>query len=654
MSKEHILACLSSSPSNETLLKTAAELARVSEGTLTALYVEAPSKSGKKGSEALDRHIRLAESLGANIERDFGTDIPGTIARYARQNAVTKIVIGQSAPPRFRWIRTRSITDRILEEKLPASLVVVPAKGSAARYHMNLNRRPEEPLHAGLRDYIQIIVTLAGATLLSRGFQRLGVHVSNIATLYILAVLIISILTSRRLLGILSSLLSIIIFNFFFIKPFLSFQFYSPSYLVTFGVMLIAAVISGQLAARLKNYAEHAERSAYRMSILLDTSQSLQKTQGEKNILNTAGRQIVRLVGRSILVCPPEKGGPGRPYLLDEDEVRPVGSLEGVDGEAVRWCWMNGNQTGAGSDQYPGARYCYLPVATRGNRFGVIGLPSRETYISPYARSICQSILSECALAAENEKNAREKEETKLIAKNAELRADLLRSLSHDLRTPLTSIYGNADNLLVNGPSLSGGEKQRIYQDIYDDAEWLTNMVENLLAVTRLVNGTVHVAKNVEVVDDVIDEAVRHVDREISEHRLEVLHGDDILLARMDARLISQVIINLINNAVKYTPKGSVIRVSARRKGAQVEVEVADNGPGLSDDVKSHAFEMFYTGSRKVADSKRSLGLGLALCRSIIGEHGGTIRAANRPEGGAVFTFTLPAVDVPSDVTDGE
>ena len=161
-------------------------------------------------------------------------------------------------------------------------------------------------------------------------------------------------------------------------------------------------------------------------------------------------------------------------------------------------------------------------------------------------------------------------------------------------------------------------------------------------------------AKNVEVVDDVIDEAVRHVDREISEHRLEVLHGDDILLARMDARLISQVIINLINNAVKYTPKGSVIRVSARRKGAQVEVEVADNGPGLSDDVKSHAFEMFYTGSRKVADSKRSLGLGLALCRSIIGEHGGTIRAANRPEGGAVFTFTLPAVDVPSDVTDGE
>ena len=238
------------------------------------------------------------------------------------------------------------------------------------------------------------------------------------------------------------------------------------------------------------------------------------------------------------------------------------------------------------------------------------------------------------------------KKKAAILAKNEQLRANLLRAISHDLRTPLTSISGNADNLLANYQKMDDDTRKRTFTDIYDDSMWLINLVENLLAVTRIEGGQVHLTQSVELMDEVITEALRHINRKSKEHAIRVSASDELILARIDAKLIVQVIINLVDNAVKYTPAGSVIEIHTQKHAQTVVVSVSDNGPGIPDEQKPRIFDMFYSGANKVADSRRSLGLGLSLCKSIVTAHGGTISVADNHPNGAAFTFTLPAGEV--------
>ena len=223
-----------------------------------------------------------------------------------------------------------------------------------------------------------------------------------------------------------------------------------------------------------------------------------------------------------------------------------------------------------------------------------------------------------------------------------------------DLRTPLTSISGNAGILLSNEEVLGEEQRRQIYADIYDDSLWLINLVENLLYVTRIEDGTMQLRKSTELLDDILAEAVRHARRRRGEHRIKLQSTDDLILVKADARLIVQVAVNIIDNAMKYTPPGTDIVIETGRKGAQAFVRISDNGSGISDEEKEHVFDMFYTGENRIADSRRSLGLGLALCRSIVSAHGGTISVTDNVPHGAVFTFTLPAADAESPETDGK
>ena len=216
----------------------------------------------------------------------------------------------------------------------------------------------------------------------------------------------------------------------------------------------------------------------------------------------------------------------------------------------------------------------------------------------------------------------------------------------HDLRTPLTSISGSAGNLLANYEKMEAADRVRAFTDIYDDSQWLINLVENLLAITRIEGGQVHLSQSVELMDEVVAEALRHIDRHSGEHTIRSSASDDLILAKIDAKLIVQVLINLVDNAIKYTPAGSVIEIHAEKQNRWVVVTVSDNGPGIPDEQKPRIFDMFYSGANRAADSRRSLGLGLALCKSIVTAHGGTISVSdNRPQG-TVFTFTLPAGEV--------
>ena len=256
------------------------------------------------------------------------------------------------------------------------------------------------------------------------------------------------------------------------------------------------------------------------------------------------------------------------------------------------------------------------------------------------------SVLGECALALENEQNLLEKEEAAVLAQKEQLRANLLRAISHDLRTPLTSISGNASNFLSNGDKMDAETKRQLFTDIYDDSMWLINLVENLLSVSRLEENHLNLHFSSELVSDVIDEALKHINRKSVEYHISVEHADEFLLAKMDPKLIVQVLINLVDNAIKYTPAGSHITIRTKAQDGMAVLSVSDDGAGIPDEMKPRIFDMFYSGAQRIADSRRSLGLGLSLCKSIVTAHGGAISVADNQPHGTIFTFTLPIEEV--------
>ncbi len=249
------------------------------------------------------------------------------------------------------------------------------------------------------------------------------------------------------------------------------------------------------------------------------------------------------------------------------------------------------------------------------------------------------------SLAVRLKRSAKEREEAAILIENERLRADILRTVSHDLRTPLTSISGNASNLLSEGESFDAQTRKQLYRDIYEDSLWLIDLVENLLASTKLENGAaLHLST--ELVEELVEEALAHIRPMEHGQSLTAEAAEEPLLVRADARLIVQVITNLVNNAVQYTPPETHICLSARREGKWVRISVADDGNGIPAEDKEHLFDAFYVGEGRRSDGRRGLGLGLALCRTIIRAHGGEIQVSDNLPHGAVFSFTLPAEEV--------
>ena len=266
--------------------------------------------------------------------------------------------------------------------------------------------------------------------------------------------------------------------------------------------------------------------------------------------------------------------------------------------------------------------------------------------LDAFDKNLLIAMLGECGLALEKEALNETKNKIALQAEQDQLRANLLRAISHDLRTPLTSISGNAGILMGNASVLDDEKRRQLYADIYDDSIWLIDLVENLLSVTRIENGSMDIELQPELLDEVIQEALRHVNRKSREHTITLDLPDDMVMARMDSRLIVQVIINIVNNAIKYTPVGSHITVSAKRAGPMVQVEIGDDGPGVSDRAKARLFDMFYTADNQRGDGRRGIGLGLSLCKSIVAAHGGRIGVRDNDPKGTVFYFTLQSEEV--------
>ena len=523
-------------------------------------------------------------------------------------------------------------------------------------------------------DFAAAFLALLGATVLGLAFHEAGLAGSTILAVYLVAVLLGSLKADSFFYSIVASPLAVILFNYFFQTPRFTLTAYGLNYPFTFAFLFVTSAVVSSLTIRTRREAQMNARKAYRTEVLLETEHRLQEANGVDSILSTTAEQVIKLLRTTVVIYQVSPSG----RLLDPslfssgnpDEDVTMTSLVSDDERAVAaWVAGNNKRAGTGTGTLMNARCLYLPIRGKDTVVGVAGIVLADEDLDAFEKNLLLVMLDECGQAVERERSAEDAHRIRLKAEQESLRANLLRSISHDLRTPLTSISGDASILLSSADVLTDDKKRAIYTDIYEDALWLVNLVENLLVVTRLDNGTMTLKTEPELVEDVIREAFHHLNRKAALHDVRV-EVDPLLMAQMDGRLIMQVIINLVNNAVTYTPEGSRITVSARRaeRGQQpgsmglVAVSVADDGPGIAPADRTEIFTMFYKGKNVGSDARRGMGLGLALCKSIVEIHGGTIAVDALPESertspdrpGTVITFTLPAVEYEANHAEAE
>ena len=645
---EHILVCLSSAPSNEKIIRTAARMAGAFRCGFTALFVETKAFQwmNARDKQRLQGNMRLAQQLGASIETVYGDDVAYQIAEFSRLSGVTKIVLGRSGIPHRLLLRKTSLTERLIELTPELDIHIIPDNGA----NRLLETKHREVMHMpsiSVLDLLKSAGILILVTLIGLLFYNFGFTEANIITLYILGVMLISVYTRSSICSLVASIASVLTFNFLFTVPRFTLQAYDSEYPITFLVMFLASLLTGSLASKLKSHAKRSAQVAWRTKLLFETSQNLQRTHTQEEIISVTAKQLLKIFQRDIVVYPMDEKGLLEPEIfLVDGAASPQRYTTAKEREVAQWVLSNNKRAGVGTETLPDALCTYLSIRTGERVYGVVGIAASEKPLDSFESSILLSVLGECALALENQKNVEEKEAAAVLAKNEQLRANLLRSISHDLRTPLTSISGNASNLLSNESVLDADTRRQMYEDIYDDALWLTGLVENLLYITRIEDKRLDLELRDELVSEVVQEAVKRLDRKAEGHVISVVSDDDFVFARMDARLVVQVLINLLTNAVKYTPEGSHITVRTAKDGDRLRISVEDDGPGIPDEEKNKVFDMFYSAGDRSTHGARSIGLGLYLCRAIISAHGSELRLKDNDPHGSIFYFELPVGEV--------
>ncbi|WP_447387222.1 DUF4118 domain-containing protein [Streptococcus pseudopneumoniae] len=646
VTKEHVLVCVSPSPSSSHVIRAASRLASALNADFTALYIG--SLDRELTNQELHQNLELAERLGAKVTVMDYNNVTKQIADYAKLSRVSKLVVGKSGS-RTIWPKENIV--EVLSKNVPdLDMFVVHNTRGKKETSVGKLSLPSwfSKWQFSFSDLVKTLVVLLLVTLTGLLFRFWNLSTNNIIIIYILSVQINAVWTKGKLYSVISSILSVLCFNYFFVAPYYTVTSFNPTYPMTFAIMLITGLITSSLIKRIQEQARLSTEKSYLTELLLQTNRGLSQADSIPSILEELAIQVKKLLNSDVVIYPVTGGTLETPkYFPTSHSLRTLADYYQYNERGVvEWVLYNNKQAGATTNTLSAAKFLYLSVRGKDSVFAIIGiLIEDKTMIDLFEKSVILTVLGEASLALEKEALREEQQKMELKIQKEQLRVDLLRGISHDLRTPLTSISGQSKLMMETGGIM---EKQRMIElaaYIYDDSMWLINLIENLLSITKLDNDTT-LSLRINVFDELIEEALKHVDQHIKNHDFVLILSDDLLIAKMDAPLIVQVLVNIINNAVKYTHEGSLITLTSNRKDQNLVVEVSDDGPGINDQAKEKIFDLFYTSENLASDGKRGLGIGLSLCKSIITAHGGTIYVHDNTPKGVIFGFTLPLAEV--------
>ncbi len=631
---ERLLVAVGPSPYSMRLIRAAKRLADRLNAEWIAVYVETPAMLRLR-PEARDRiaqHLRLAEQLGAETLTLSGIRMSDEILACARARNVTKIVVGKPARPAWRRLLKGSMIDALVEGSGDIDVYVIrgaPDQPPPARV---VAARGQPPNWAG---YVAAGAVVAGCTLVAWiGFGRF--EPGNLVMLYLLGVVAVAVRFGRGP-SVLASVLSVAAFDFFFVRPYLSFAVSDTQYLITFAVMLTVALVISGLTATIRSRAEAARAREQRTNALYRLSRELARTRAVDDLLRIASRQIAELFPGQVAVLLPD--GSDRLGIRAAD---PPGFQQDANERAVaQWAYSHNQLAGRGTATLGGARAMYVPLAASQGPVGVLAVSPADpgALDAPEQLHLLETLASQTALAIERAVLAERAQEAQVTIQTEQLRNSLLSAVSHDLRTPLAGIRGAASSLVESGARLDASAREGLAESIADQAERLDRLLGNLLSMTRLEAGAIEPKKEWQPLEEVVGSALARLAVPLRDRPVHVALPPELPLVPIDALLVEQVLINLLENALRYTPPGSPLEVTAEAQPALVTVEVADRGPGLAPHETERVFEKFRRGGVERGDGA---GLGLTICRGFIEAHGGHIWAENRPGGGARFRFTLP------------
>lgn len=641
--RELVLAALSPSPFSAQVARTAARLATGLRGRWIATYVETPGQPmSQANSEQLSRNLRLAEELGAQIVALSGNDVAEEILALARRRNVTQIVIGQPLRKPVSALWHISVVDKVIKGSQGMSVYVVPGAVKPEERAPSLIAAERE---IDFRPYIETFITIVLLTIISRAaqpFARSVFDITNMALFYLLPVLYAAVRYGRGP-SVFTAVLAVLAFNFAFVPPNFTFAVADLRYLFVFAVFLVVALITGTLASRLRMQAERARRREERTAVLYALSRQMAAETDMQKLLNTVVKAVYDALGTSAVIYMPDSDGRFEVQAAIAESERLATDRERA---VAHWVFENGQFAGKGTETLSGAEGLYVPLKSEQTKLGALGIvpADPERMALPAQRRLLEGFAGLASLAIMRLQLAEEARQASCVAESEKLRTALFNSVSHDLRTPLASITGAITSLQEEGV-YDLEARQALVESIKEGAQRMNHMVGNLLDTARLESGMLKLNKDWCDIQDIIGVALRRVNDALKDRPIRIDIPAELPLVKVDFSLIEQVIVNLLYNAVKYSPLDCEVSIAVRKVDEAIQVSVGDRGSGISEEDRERVFDKFYR--LYSPEHVSGTGLGLSICKGLVEVHGGHIWVDAVSEGGSVFTFTLPIDEQP-------
>jgi two-component system sensor histidine kinase KdpD len=647
---ERLLVCVSPSPLNARLVRAARRLAEELKAEWFALYVETPegARLPPGDRDRVARNLQLAEQLGAKVATRQAASIADAVVGFARDHNVTKIIAGKPLRPRWVDVLRGSVVDQIIHTSGPIDVYVI----SGATERPERAAPPTSRRRRSWPRYLQSIALVAAATLLGWPIH-LRVDPTNLVMLY-LTVVVVAALYLGRGPAILASVLSLVAFDVCFVPPRFTFAVADTQYVLTFLGLLIVGLVVSTLAAQVGDQIQAGRRREAQTNALYSLSRDLAAAVGLEAILQAVISHVSDTFGREAVVLLPEgealtTRAASRGLVLDENEVA-----------VATWAFQHGQPAGEGTDTLPAAALRYVPLSTARGVVGVLGAKpaASDSPLGPDQRRLLEAFASQAALAIERAGLAEAAGQVTLLRATERLQTALLNSISHDLRTPLASITGVLSSLRsprrTNGQPtpLDEATRDELVETAWEETGRLNRLVGNLLDMTRLEAGALKVAKEPCDLQDVVGTALSQLAERIGDRVVNTDVPPDLPLVPMDFVLVAQVLVNVLDNAVKYSAADTPVAIAARVVSDRLEVTVADRGIGIDPSDLDRVFDKFYRVQSPAGVT--GTGLGLSISKGIVEAHGGAIRAQNRPGGGTIITVALPLAEGQPAVTGAE